>query len=60
MLTKTHCHCRELHGYNWLFLVAMSLCYGEFSMQIEISRDDCYDLCNLKAAGVLHSPMFFR
>ena len=38
----------------------MSQYYGEAGMWIEGCREDCFDLCNLQAAGEQLSPKIFR
>ena len=56
VLIKMHVFCQDLEGYNLQFFKAMSLYYGEDGMRNERCREDCYDLCNLQAAGEQLSP----
>ena len=60
VLIKIHVFCQHLKGYDLQFLEVMSLCYGEGCMRIERCRDDCYDLCNLQAAGEQPSQKCLR
>ena len=60
VLIKILVFCQDLKGYHLQFLAAMSLYYGEAGMRIERCKEDCYDLCNLQAAGEQLSLKFQR
>ena len=57
---KMHVFSQDLKRYHLQFSQVMSLYYGEAGMPIERCREDCFDLCNLQAAGEHLSQTFSR
>ena len=53
VLINIHVFCQDLRGYHLQFLEVMSQYYGQVGMRIERCREDCYDLSNLQAAGLV-------
>ena len=42
---------QDIKGYDLQFLDTWILLYAEAGLRIGRCREDCYDLCNLQAAG---------